>query len=107
MIVMVSASNALSASQDDTTKHYNLGVELYKKGDLDGAIAEYRIAIRLNPNLPNAHYHLGIALMDQGNVSAAAKELEEFIRLAPNMPFYRSKIDEAKRRLNKLRVSEK
>ena len=148
IIVMVSsgcrsghALNVLNATQDDATKHYSLGVELQKKGDLDGATAEYRTALRLNPNYavahtglgvalydkgdldgaiteyrttirlnPNhakAHYNLGLALMDQGNVSAAAKELEEFIRLAPNTPSNRQKIDEAKKRLNKLSVPEK
>jgi len=67
----------------------------------------YRTAVRLNPNLAEPHYNLGIALMDHGNGSAAVKDLEEFIRLAPNTPSNRQKIDEVKKRLNKLRVPEK
>jgi hypothetical protein len=46
-------------------------------------------------------------LMDHENGSAAEGELEEFIRLAPNTPSNRQKIDEVKKRLNKLRLPEK
>ena len=51
-----------------TTAHYNLGVALGSKGDLDGAIAEYREALRLNPNNDEAHVNLGVALGQQGRL---------------------------------------
>jgi Flp pilus assembly protein TadD len=42
--------------------HNNLGYGLFKKGDGDGAITEYREALRLNPNYAEAHVNLGLAL---------------------------------------------
>jgi len=51
--------------------HYNLGVDLLdafsyslgeKGGDLDGAIAEFREAVRLDSNNTLAQYHLRLAL---------------------------------------------
>ena len=46
--------------------HVNLGSDLYKKGNMDAAIAEYREGLRLNPENDSAHYNLGIALGASG-----------------------------------------
>ena len=46
--------------------HNNLGLALRDKGDLDGAIAEYRESILLNPNINNTHNNLGLALEAKG-----------------------------------------
>ena len=62
MIVMVGAPDALNAFDDDAVKYFDLGVELQKKEDLDGAIAQFHTAIRLNPNLAVAPNNLGAAL---------------------------------------------
>ena len=55
------------AQQEDAVTHYNLGIALKAKGDLDGAIAEYRAAINQLPNYPEAHLSLGIALYLKGD----------------------------------------
>ena len=39
--------------------HYNLAVDLNHQGKLEEAIAEYRTAIRLKPDLVEAQYGLG------------------------------------------------
>ena len=44
------------------------------KGDLDGAIAEYREALRLNPNDETAHNNLGFALEHKHNFREALQE---------------------------------
>ena len=44
---------------DDPVAHYSLANALYQKHDLDGAITEYRKAIRLKPEFAEAHYNLG------------------------------------------------
>ena len=44
------------------------------KGDMDGAIAEYREALRLNPNNDMAHYNLGLALEHKGDWDGAMAE---------------------------------
>ena len=65
--------------------HYNLGVELYYQGKLDGAIASYKTAIRINPNLALAHYNLGLALQAQGKLDGAIASYKTAIRINPNL----------------------
>ncbi len=60
------------------------GSALYVKGDLDGAIAEYREAVRLNPNDPNNHFLLGNALAKKPDLDACIAELRETVRLRPD-----------------------
>ena len=45
--------------------HYNLGVDLHETGQLDEAIAKFRHAIELRPNLVDAHHILGTALYEK------------------------------------------
>ncbi|MGO9268917.1 MAG: tetratricopeptide repeat protein [Terriglobia bacterium] len=62
----------------------NAGNALYEKGDLDGAAAEYREALRLNPNDDTAHNNLGVALHDKGDLGGAIAEYRMAIRLEPD-----------------------
>lgn len=81
----VSRFNQIAVSrQGDAAVHYNLGVELKDKGDLDGAIAEYRTAIRLDPDFASAHYNLGVALTHKGDLDGTIAEYRTAIRLYPD-----------------------
>jgi serine/threonine-protein kinase len=64
--------------------HSNLGNALQGSGDLRGAIAAHREAIRLKPDLAAAHYNLGNALGDQGKADEAIAAFREAIRLKPD-----------------------
>ncbi|MGD0390854.1 MAG: tetratricopeptide repeat protein, partial [Tepidisphaeraceae bacterium] len=64
--------------------HNNLGTALKDKGQLDEAIAAYRQAIALNPNLPDVHYNLGIALYDKGEMDDAITAYRRALALNPN-----------------------
>jgi Flp pilus assembly protein TadD len=57
---------------------------LKAKGDLDGAIAEFRTALRLNPNHVAAHTNLGNALVVQGDFNEALDEYRTALRLNPS-----------------------
>ncbi|HXQ39631.1 MAG TPA: tetratricopeptide repeat protein, partial [Candidatus Udaeobacter sp.] len=63
--------------------HVNLGNALYDKGDLDGAIIEYRVAIQLNPKDPKASYDLGNALSRQGKFDQAIAAYQVAIGIDP------------------------
>ena len=52
-----------------------LAYQYYNKGQLDAAIAEFKEAIRLKPDLAEAHYDLGIALREKGQADGASAEL--------------------------------
>lgn len=64
--------------------HESLGDALRTKGDLNGAMAEYRAALQLNPDFVNVHISLGITLYLYGDVNGALSEYQAAIRLAPN-----------------------
>jgi len=70
----------------DATAHSKRGVDLYEKGDLEGATAEYREALRLKPHFPQAHYNLGLALSRKGDLEGAVAEYRQALRLKPDYP---------------------
>ena len=55
-----------------------------EKRDYDGAIAQFREAIRLTPGDANVHSNLGVALMHQGKVDEAIAAHRQAIRLSPD-----------------------
>jgi Flp pilus assembly protein TadD len=77
------------APADNATAHCNIGAALKAKGDLDGAIAEYRAALRLQPDKALAHYDLGRVLWTKGDREAAFEEFRTAYNLAPNEPTIR------------------
>src|SRR5207245_1053825 len=50
------------------------------------AVAEYREALRLRPNFPEAHFALGNAENDQGKLAEAVEEYRKGLRLRPGDP---------------------
>ena len=56
---------------------------LRQLGNLDGAIAELRESIRLNPRIAKAHAYLGVALRETGDLDAAVTSLREALRIDP------------------------
>ncbi|HEX2853856.1 MAG TPA: tetratricopeptide repeat protein [Opitutaceae bacterium] len=64
----------------------NLGVELFRIGRGEDAIARFEQAIRLRPDHVSAHYNLGVALLDRARATEAISEFESAIRLAPDHP---------------------
>ena len=64
--------------------HFLKGYALFSKNDFDGAIAEYREAIRLKPDLADAHGLLGLAQEQKGDLDGAIAEYREAIRLKPD-----------------------
>jgi tetratricopeptide (TPR) repeat protein len=65
-------------------EHNDLGYGLYQQHDLDGAIREYRSALRFNPQLATAHSNLALALHDKQDILGALWECSEALRLAPD-----------------------
>jgi TPR repeat protein len=58
---------------------------LYRIGDLDAAIDEYRVALKLKPDFAKAHLQLAVALMAKQDWRAAMTELKEATRLDPKL----------------------
>jgi spermidine synthase len=64
--------------------HNQLGIALASKGQLDGAILEFREALRLEPDSAQTHWHLGAALADRGALDEAAGHLRRSVELDPS-----------------------
>ena len=63
----------------------NRGIELRRQGKVDQAIAVYREAIQINPDLAEAHFNLGNILFAQGDNEEAIAEYRQAIRAKPDL----------------------
>ncbi|MCF8067328.1 MAG: tetratricopeptide repeat protein [Desulfobacterales bacterium] len=57
------------------------GDTFYQHGDLDGAIEEFKLALRLDPSNVNVHNSLGVCYGDMGQFEKALEEFESTIWL--------------------------
>jgi tetratricopeptide (TPR) repeat protein len=84
---IAACSRAIASGQfaglDLAKLHTNRGVELKRKGDLDGAIADYDHAIRLNPADHFAFNNRGNTWRDKGDLDRAIGDYTEALRLDP------------------------
>lgn len=69
------------ASPDSAQMHQMLAHEEYRQGNSDGAVAQYRKAIAINPHLPGIHFELAEALA-ASQTDTLTKEAEQEYRAA-------------------------
>jgi len=58
-------------------------------------VAEYRTAIRLNPDLVEAYFDLGSLLKANAQAKEAADAYREYVKRAPNTPANKKWIEQA------------
>ena len=61
------------------------GLARYRKGDVDGAIADYELAIQINPGLAEAHLNRGSARYDKGDRDGALADWNRALRIDPRL----------------------
>jgi len=107
LLLCVTATGCAIGSQrgntDKAINHFKQGRDLYREGDLDGAIAEYRTALPLDPAHFSAHYNLGTALHAQGKRIGTKEEPPEVRRLLPDTPADQTDIGVARQQLRELK----
>ena len=74
---------AVAGCSSEGAKHKAAGNVLFKQGDLDGALGEYRAAVAVQPRDPNAHTLLGNALFEKSQWDQARKEYQASLDLDP------------------------
>jgi tetratricopeptide (TPR) repeat protein len=75
---------ALALRPRSAPAHNNLGLALYYKKDLAGAIASYDKALALDPHNAKTHFNLGLALYDQKDLAGAIASFQKGLALDPN-----------------------
>ena len=64
--------------------HFNYAFALRRRGDIDGAVGEYRRAIALDPGMALAYSNLGALLQSRGELAEAESLYRKTIELRPN-----------------------
>lgn len=75
------AQQGAAAAPNAFPAHKALGQALLETGDIDGAIKELQIGIKLAPDSPGLHFTLARAYQRAGRSEDASRERDEFTRL--------------------------
>jgi len=75
------AQKSVAVAPNVFTSHKALGQALLETGDVDGAIKELLIGIKLAPESPGLHFTLARAYQRAGRLEEATRERDEFTRL--------------------------
>ena len=76
----------LPLEEDMRTKAGRLnqqGEDLFKKGDLEGALNAFTRAIEIHPNFATAHNNLGVLYYNQGEKDKALNQYQQGVQLQP------------------------
>jgi Flp pilus assembly protein TadD len=76
---------AMQASASPALQHLHVGVEAEKRGQLDAAVAEFKRATELDPNLATAFADLGGVYIEKRDYAAAIPPLKRAVELSPNL----------------------
>jgi tetratricopeptide (TPR) repeat protein len=78
------AVKAVKGLPDDAEAHYMAADARWQSGHLDIAVAEYELALSIDPNCLGAILQLGSLLLEKGEPEAAKNYLQRAVQLAPD-----------------------
>ena len=85
LAVVLGLSVALTPTwAGEAERYFNEGLAYQRKGQLDAAIASYKEAIRLEPDVAQMHNSLALAYIHNVQVGSAIASFKEAIRLKPD-----------------------
>jgi Flp pilus assembly protein TadD len=76
----------LELNPSDEGAHNSLGGELYRAGDLKGALEQFEAAAAIGPSNPEYACNAAVVLIDLGRVDEARLRLEKLVAGAPGYP---------------------
>jgi protein O-mannosyl-transferase len=78
--------HVLAVTENNHVAHFDLGLALEQKGELTAALAEYRAAEKLAPDMFQIHNNLGHLLNTLGRHEEALAEYRQALLLDPTQP---------------------
>ncbi|MBN1868421.1 tetratricopeptide repeat protein [Candidatus Sumerlaeota bacterium] len=75
--------HATRVTDNNHVAQINYGYSLAERGELDGAIAQYRAAVEYMPDFSEAHYDWGNALREKGQLEEAIEHYKLAASLSP------------------------
>ncbi|HLX96126.1 MAG TPA: tetratricopeptide repeat protein [Verrucomicrobiae bacterium] len=78
-------AHAIAVTENNTIAHLGIAHELQGEGKLNEALAEYRVAERLSPNILYTHYTIGGLLADMNEPDKALAEYNQAAQIDPNV----------------------
>jgi tetratricopeptide (TPR) repeat protein len=78
--------HSIAVTENNFIMHDSFGGALFEKGQLDESIAQFREALRINPEYSNAKRNIGIVLLKQGKIDESIKVLTEVVNSKGNRP---------------------
>jgi tetratricopeptide (TPR) repeat protein len=83
----VQAADQAVANGDSLAEaHYQRGLALSTRQDMNGAAAEFQKATELDPGWAYAHYYAGIAYSKIKRADLTASHFQTFLKIAPQAP---------------------
>jgi Flp pilus assembly protein TadD len=81
---------------------YNLGVALHARGDLDGALTEFRRVTAVKRDYADAHYAVAEILRQRGEKREAVESYRTYLSLEQESPSTHARRESVKLRLKEL-----
>ena len=88
-------TRTLDCTSGNSVAHNDLGLALAQKGDVEGAIAQYKMALEIHPNDEDVHYNLGVELFLKGDVDGAVAQYKTALEIAPGNAEYHNNLGSA------------
>ncbi len=85
--------HACDVTTDNYWAHYNLGLALVQKGDMDGALNHFQETSRIKPNEPDPFNNIGIILAKRGHLEKAVSYFSEALRRNPSYQNARANLE--------------
>src|SRR2546421_10088511 len=87
LIILLLGAASLCQAQTSrfAVSYYNRGNEKYKKGDLDGAIADYDAALTFDPRWARAYNMRGSARYNKGDLDGSIADYTRAIEIDPHL----------------------